>query len=318
MQTLATIPNTAELAPTSLGREERIAGTIAIWLANRAETTIRAYRRDLEAWADWVGLPATEAVARLFSLDRGEANAHGMAYRAALIEAGLAPATVNRRLAALRSLTRAAETTGLVSWRLSVGSVRAKAYRDTRGPGVDGYRALVATLNPDTLRGKRDRALLSMLFAMALRRAEVIGLDLADIDLVEGRAWIVGKGSREREAVSIPGPVRDLLRSWIEVRGLQPGPLFVSLDRRHGSELVRPSLNAVTRLVREIGRRADVRVTPHALRHSGITRALDVTGGDARRVRALSRHAKLETLMLYDDARRDEAGAVAELVALDV
>jgi integrase/recombinase XerC len=53
---------------------------------------------------------------------------------------------------------------------------------------------------------------------------------------------------------------------------------------------------------------------PHGLRHQGITRALDLAHGDVPKVKRFSRHARLETLLHYDDNRRDEAGAIAKLL----
>jgi integrase/recombinase XerC len=317
MSSLATV-QTASIAPATLTREARVSWLVSVWLANRAETTVRAYQKDLEGWAEWLGRSPAQAVEDLLSLDAGGANALAMAYRASLLERGLSPATVNRRLAALRSLVDAARTVGLVTWTLSVSGVRAQAYRDTRGPGVSGYRAMLGVLSGSDPQSLRDRALLAMLYTMALRRAEVIALNVEDLDLEGARAWIVGKGKSEREAVTVPAQTLEALRAWLEVRGFEDGPLFISLDRRLLGSLARPSLNAVTRRVREIGREAGVKVSPHGLRHAGITRALDLTGGDARKVRALSRHSKLETLMLYDDARRDAGGEVSALLALDV
>jgi len=58
-------------------------------------------------------------------------------------------------------------------------------------------------------------------------------------------------------------------------------------------------------------------VRPHSLRHEGITRALDPTAGNVRLVQRFSRHSKIETLLLYDDRRKDEAGAVAKLLGVD-
>jgi len=60
------------------------------------------------------------------------------------------------------------------------------------------------------------------------------------------------------------------------------------------------------------------RTTPHGLRHQGITRALDLAHGDVRKVRRFSRHAKLETLLKYDDNRVDEAGAIARMLSEDL
>ena len=56
---------------------------------------------------------------------------------------------------------------------------------------------------------------------------------------------------------------------------------------------------------------------PHGLRHQGITRALDLAGGDVRKVRQFSRHADINTLLRYDDNRRDEAGVIAGLLGDD-
>ena len=57
------------------------------------------------------------------------------------------------------------------------------------------------------------------------------------------------------------------------------------------------------------------RLTPHKVRHSSITLALDLTGGDVRRVQRLSRHASPSTLLLYGDARENHQGAITELIA---
>jgi integrase/recombinase XerC len=303
--------------PARADRHAQVATLLQDWLGGLAATTVRAYSQDLQAWAGWMGQEPPRALDALVAMDSGTANGMAMAYRAHMRQQGLAPATINRRLAALRSVVSAARTAGLVSWDLSVRPLRAEAYRDTRGPGVDGYRAMQAVLHTDTLQGRRDCALLSLLYTMALRRAEVVGLDLEDVDLPGQRLWITGKGRTQKEAVSIPPQTQQVLQEWLEARGNAPGPVFVSMDRRLGGALERITLNAVTRRVREIGAQAGVHVTPHGLRHAGITRALDLTGGDVRRVRHLSRHVKLDTLMLYDDARTDLGGGVAALLAAD-
>jgi integrase/recombinase XerC len=99
-----------------------------------------------------------------------------------------------------------------------------------------------------------------------------------------------------------------------------PGPLFWALDNRSaGREPVRLSGEGLNRLVRRLGERAGLkrRVRAHGLRHQGITRALDLTDGNVREVQRFSRHSNLNTLMLYDDARRDHAGRVARLLGED-
>jgi len=298
-------------------RAARMSLLVERWLGARAATTVLAYSRDLEYWAGWMGKHPTRALADLLELDRGGANELVLAYRADMRASDLAPSTINRRLAALRSIVDTARALGLVGWALDVKGLKAVAYRDTRGPGVAGYRAMLDTLTEDTPQHVRDRAMLGLMYTMALRRAEVVGLDLCDVDLEGERLWILGKGRTQKESVFLPTQTASVLREWLAVRGPAPGPLFTSQDPRRSGDTQRLTLNAVTKRVRQIGQQAGVRVTPHGLRHAGITRALDLTNGDARRVRALSRHAKLETLMLYDDARTDMGGGVAALLAAD-
>jgi integrase/recombinase XerC len=96
--------------------------------------------------------------------------------------------------------------------------------------------------------------------------------------------------------------------------------LFTRLD--HAADPGRPGrldAGSVARIAHALGRHAGVArgTHPHGLRHQGITRALDLAGGDVRRVRRCSRHAKIETLLRYDDSRRDEAGAIAHLLGED-
>ena len=114
-----------------------------------------------------------QAAKHLLALTHGEANALVLRYRAALIRSGLAPATINRRLAALRSLVQLARLLGLVPWHLSVPGVEAIPYRDTRGPGKEGYQRLLAVLEgTESAKAHRDHAIIRLLFDLALRREE--------------------------------------------------------------------------------------------------------------------------------------------------
>ncbi len=287
---------------------------VAAFLSGKSARTIAAYRGDLEGFRLHVGVATMdEAAHALLGRGHGEANATALSYRAELLAAGLAPATINRRLAALRSLVTLARTMGLVPWELAVSNVASVAYRDTRGPGRDGFDALLATLDPLDAKGARDRAVLHLLFDIALRRGEVVSLDLEDVDLEAGTVLVLGKGRREKERLSLPDPTRAALAAWVATRGNEPGALFRNFDRAgKGARLTGTSLY---RLVRALGLRAGVRARPHGLRHAAITSALDLTGGDVRAVQRFSRHRDIRTLNRYDDNREDLGGKVASLVA---
>lgn len=286
------------------------------FLTGRSEQTLRAYRADLEDFRAWVGAATIDGAAQaLLAQGHGPANGLALAYRADLVDRGLAPATVNRRLAALRSLVALARTLGLVPWALEVKGVRAETYRDTRGPGRVGVQALFAEaadrVDP---KGLRDLAIVRLLHDVALRRGEVVGLDLADLDLERGTVAVLGKGKAQRVLVTLPAQTQAALAAWLEVRGVEPGPLFTNFDRAgKGGRLTGRS---VARVVADLGESVGLEVRPHGLRHAAITQALDVTGGNVRQVQRFSRHAKIETLLVYDDNRQDLAGEVAALVAI--
>jgi len=230
------------------------------------------------------------------------------------VDRSLAAATVNRRLAAVRSLVRLARTLGMVPWTLEVPSVKAEAYRDTAGPGTAAVRRILADLQAqDGPKAARDLALVRLLFDLGLRRGEVVSIDRVDLDLDRGVVHVLGKGRTAREPVSLPAPTREALVAWLAHRGDEDGPLFASFDRRTGGG--RLTGTSLYRVVRAAGRRAGVEVRPHGLRHAAITAALDLTGGDVRKVQRFSRHRDLRVLNRYDDNRADLGGEVAALVA---
>lgn len=288
---------------------------IDAFLSGRNERTIRAYRQDLEDFRVFMKAETLDGAAKaLLSRGHGEANGLTLEYRTALLGRGLSPATVNRRLAAIRSLVALARTLGIVPWMLEVSGVKSERYRDTRGPGLDGFRALLRLLDGrQDRKAIRDRAILRLLFDLALRRGEVVGLDLEDLDLDVGTLAVLGKGRSEKIRLTLPEPTRESLRAWVGARGSEPGPLFLNLDHaKKGSRLTGRSLH---RIVVSLGRKAGVRVRPHGLRHAAVTEALDATGGDVRKVARFSRHRQISTVLVYDDARQDLGGEVARIVA---
>ena len=301
---------------------------IEAFLAGRKATTHRAYESDLRDFAAWSGQPTPQAAADwLFGLDAGQANHAVLTYRAELTDRGLTPATVARRIGTLRSMSKVARLTGFCAWSLEVEAPAVNTYRDTTGPGDDGFRDLLARARVEarTPRGRRDLALIRVLHDLGLRRAEASGLDLSDVERSEEGTptalWIRGKGRADRERVTLPAPTAAVLKDWIDARGGDPGAVFVRRDLGSGparaNGTARLSGEMIRRIVRDLGAKAGLSkpVRPHGLRHQAITRALDLTGGDVRAVAKYSRHKNLQTLVRYDDARRDTGGEVAALVA---
>jgi integrase/recombinase XerC len=235
------------------------------FLAGRGPQTLRAYRKDLASFTAFAGAASGEtAAALLLARGPGPANELVLVYRQDLQKRGLSPATVNRRLAALRSLVKLARTLGLVTWTLEVPGLRAEAYRDTAGPGKGGVKRLLGQLAGRTdAKAQRDRAILRLAYDLGLRRKEIVGLDVQDLDLANAPATaaVLGKGRTQKAKLTLPGPTRQALAAWLAARGPQPGALFVRLDRA-GRGQGRLDGGSVYRIVRALGERAGVRARP--------------------------------------------------------
>ena len=125
------------------------------------------------------------AIELFLQLPEREAIGHVLNYRGQLLTAGLAAATVNARLAGLRSFVIHAYKRKLCNfWLDDIKSVKAQSYKDTRGISIDQFQLLIDGIDRSTVMGKRDYAMLRLLWDNALRRAEVCGLDRADFHLV--------------------------------------------------------------------------------------------------------------------------------------
>src|SRR4051812_28751101 len=235
-------------------------------------------------------------------------------YFADLVSRRLQNATVNRRLATLRSLVKLANTLGLVSWTLSIENLPVWPYRDTRRPGRDGFRAMLDAVGAHPgPKGLRDVALLRLLHDLGLRRSEAVRLDIEDVDLPGKRISLLSRGRSWKEPVALPEPTQAALAAWLEARGSEPGPLFVNFDRADKGH--RLTGTAVYHIVGRLGAKAGLSVRPQELRHLAITTALERTDGDVRAVAEFSRHQDLRPLGRYRYSRYGLAGKVSRLVA---
>lgn len=286
------------------------------FLAGRKPCTLRAYAKDLEDFAAFCGARSREeGLERLVGLPQGEANAVALAYKNHLLERKLAPATVNRRLAALRSVVKVARIVGFVPWTLEVQAVAKEDARDMRGPTFDRVHQLLAYVDAlDTPAGLRDAAMLHFLFVLGLRRAEVVGLDRKHVDLADRGVWVLSKRKRTRERRTIPTSAFLAVQAWIDVRGDGDGPLFWSFQSNHREQ--RLSTNGLYEILQRYSILLGIpRLRPHGLRHTAITEVLEKTDGNIRAAQFFSRHTSTQSLHRYDDARRDIGGEMGELLS---
>lgn len=286
--------------------------------------TRERYLCHLEALARYLNVPDVDA-AILWLMHAGPlgGNSLVLAWLDSMRVAGLAPATVAGRLACLKSVLRKGRVLGLSAWSIEIRQPEVTPYRDTRGPEPDAVAQLIAAAEhqADPSMAARDGAMVRLLYVYVLRRGEVASLDLEHVDTGKHPSvWVLGKRRIDRVRIGLDRGTADAMAQWVLVRGRAPGALFHRLDRGwDGSERRRldpPTLNLILRRLSWLAT-LPARVRPHGLRHAGITRFLDLTG-DLRGGQRLARLRKLDTILHYDDNRRDLAGAAASQLALDM
>jgi site-specific recombinase XerD len=218
-------------------------------------------------------------------------------------------ATANKMLAALRGTLKAAWRLGLMSGEdyqraVDVPPVKASTLPRGRALGPGEARALFAACAADPApAGRRDAALIAVLYGCGLRRAEAITLDVGDYQPGNGQITVRGKGNKERLAWAGQG-ARQALEGWLAVRGPGPGPLFVPVAK--GGRLgQRPMTDqaAYNVLCKRAGQAGLAHLSPHDLRRSFVSDLLDA-GADVSLVQQLAGHAGVATTLRYD--RRPE------------
>lgn len=285
------------------------------WLATkRSPHTRRVYRRDIENFLADLG---TE-LGKFLTLDRHKAFELVSRYKGELIQKGLKSATINRRLAAIKSLVSFSYNCGHSEFMLeAIKSEKMSAYRDTTGIDPEAFKRVLGGIDRETVKGVRDYALLILLWSNALRRSEVSKANIGDFDPVTKTLRIFGKGrGNQSEIVSLGSGTVNAIESWLSARG-ETNPdkaLFCSVNPgyRDGRLCTQGIYNIVSDRCQSAG--ITKPMSPHRIRHSSITAALEATGGDVRRVQKLSRHSSLNTLLIYDDNRRNHQGEVTDIL----
>ena len=235
----------------------------------------------------------------------------------AQLQVDFAPSTINVRLSAMKSLVNYARKLGQCGFNLAdVKGVKAQTYRDTSGVSPEVFKLIIDKLDRATVMGKRDYAILRLLWDNALRRFEVSGVSIGDYR--EGKLWIKGKGRMQRESVDLSAKSIAAIEAWLGVRESENGldPLFIALDNKcYGMRLSGRSIDRILKRTAQKAQATTKILSPHRIRHSSITAALDATNGDVRRVRKLSRHKKVETVIIYDENRLRDQGDLTDLIS---
>ena len=222
-----------------------------------------------------------------------------------------APSTVNRMLSAMRCVLKNAWRLGLMDHEtyaraVDVQNVKAKALPRGRAVEQDELRALFQVCTADlSPAGRRDAAMLAVLYGGGLRRAELCGLDLADFDAESGTLAVRrGKGRQDRTVYLTPQVCR-FLRAWTRERGSELGPLFTPVSSAAQVRVTRMRGESLWYILRRRQRQAGVEgITPHSYRRAYVTDLLDA-GVDVFTVQRLAGHADAITTARYDRRRDD-------------
>jgi site-specific recombinase XerD len=234
---------------------------------------------------------------------------HTQAIRAQLAER-VAPAYANLMISALRGVLRECWRLGLMpsddfQHAVDIHAIKSSTLPAGRGLSSGEVSALMRTCGADTsIAGRRDAAMLAVLYGGGLRRSEVTALNLEDYNAEAGELTIrSGKGRKDRTAYTTNGATF-ALQDWISARGNVPGPMFYRI--RKGARVVAERLTdqAVYLILERRRLEAGVAVcSPHDLRRSFVSDLLD-NGADISTVQQLAGHSNIATTQRYD--RRGE------------
>ncbi|MCH7523324.1 MAG: tyrosine recombinase [Chloroflexi bacterium] len=266
---------------------------------NLSSYTIRNYRGDLCHFGRYL---ETEEGFGPLEVDRQSFRR----YLAGLREADTASASVSRKMSTIHTFYRFLVREGVLERDPLMGVTSPR--RERRLPqilGKDQLTALIEAADSDVPQGLRDRAILELMYASGLRLAEVVGLDVAGVDLREQLARVRGKGNKER-IVLIGRPATQALQRYLregrpKLARAGETALFINRDGK------RLSGRSVQKIVRKHALMAglDQRVFPHLLRHSFATHMLD-GGAELRVVQELLGHASANTTQIYTHVTEEQ------------
>ncbi|MDJ0716201.1 MAG: tyrosine-type recombinase/integrase [Prochloraceae cyanobacterium] len=268
------------------------------------------YFSNIKAFFHWLGVELNaDIVGQFLLLDGHQAHELVSQYHGFLISQKLAPATVNQKLAAIKSLVNYANLIGKCHYTLTnIKAEKLSPYRDTKGIPKEQFKLMLSAVDTDTIKGIRDKAILLLLWGNALRRSELVNCNISDYNPSLGELTITGKGKSGRsETISLGKGAIGAIARWLDARGESDPtqPLFSAVHKGYWGN--RLNTHSIYKLVQKYAKSAgiDKQMSPHRIRHSSITEALNQTNGDVRKVQKLSRHSNLNTLMIYDDNRQN-------------
>jgi len=245
---------------------------------NYSEHTLRAYRTDLRLFFEFLNEQKIERIDHA-AISR---------YLTFLFKYGLDARSVSRKLSTIKSFFKVLKRIGLIRDQpaLPVRSPKTKKH-------LPGFLTITQIETGLKIEDKRDRAIMEVLYSCGLRAAELVGLDIGDIDLNREELKVRGKGNKER-IVPIGKTAQAAVSGYLMERTSAAPALFLNY---RGSRLTTRSLQRIVR--KHLLKVAQAQGTnPHILRHTFATHLLE-RGADLRAVQELLGHASLSTVQIY-------------------
>lgn len=278
---------------------------------NMASLTIKSYNND---WMDFLYFLENKAKFDLAALTIEEID-HGLIrrYLADLSNRGLAKTTIARRLAALKSFFRYLQKKEMIAANpMAQFSTPKIPKRLPKYLDVQEMSRVIEQPKEGTDPGKRDKAILELLYGTGIRVSELVGMDVTSLDLSYGYIRVFGKGSRER-LVPLGKAANQALDAYLrETRPrwdvLNAKALFLN---KSGGRLTDRSVRSI---VKKYCRKAGAKeiLSPHGFRHSYASHLLD-NGADLRVVQELLGHKKISSTQIYTHVSRAQLRKVYHL-----
>jgi integrase/recombinase XerD len=273
-----------------------------------SQNTVLAYGRDL---GKLLAFLETAEVSEIEAVDLGVISG----WIREMSKAGLGPRSTARHLSAARGLCKFLMREGVLRTDPTELAARPRFGRKLpRALGEQEMVQLIEAPSPDTLRGLRDRAMLSLMYAAGLRVSELVSLTLGDVDRARGIVSALGKG-KKRRLVPLGEVALEHLTAYLAAREAELAKKAQRLRAKAGklSPVLFPSprggkltRQAFWKIVGRTARGAGIRghVHPHQLRHSFATHLL-AGGADLRSVQTLLGHSNIATTEIYTHVSQD-------------
>jgi len=287
--------------------DKHIISDFLLWLSvekGRADTTLAAYKRDLNKLIDWINDNG------LSIQTLGENDA--IRFLRSLQAADYSDATITRTMVSVRSLYMFMDIEGL---RMDNPTKNIELPRVPKGLPkalrIEEINELLAAIEGDSPSARRDRAILEVLYGTGARITEVVNLSLGDLDHADNLIKVLGKGDKER-IVPVGRFAMKALNAWLEPEGRGSFEPKEWKSRRDSEALflntrgTRLSRQGGWGIVKKYGAKVGLgsKLSPHTLRHCCATHMLE-HGADIRTVQELLGHSSITTTQIYTKVSRD-------------